>query len=84
MGFGTGLNAILSLQWARAQKIFLEYTSFKYDPILQKEYSALNYGKNLNLSQELITLHEAMWNFQIKKIRGPRGKREMVRATRLL
>jgi tRNA U34 5-methylaminomethyl-2-thiouridine-forming methyltransferase MnmC len=66
MGFGTGLNALLSLQWARANSIAINYTSIESDPLQQIEYTALNYGSFLNLPHELQALHEAEWNVTVQ------------------
>src|SRR5207249_4268668 len=48
MGFGTGLNALLSLQQAihNQQKIY--YHTFELFPLQQGEYMILNYTKQLH------------------------------------
>jgi tRNA U34 5-methylaminomethyl-2-thiouridine-forming methyltransferase MnmC len=66
MGFGTGLNALLSLQWGKQNSIPIHYTSIETDPLNQEEYTALNYGSFLNMSHELLALHDAEWNLAIK------------------
>lgn len=66
MGFGTGLNALLSLQWAIKNSISINYTAIESDPLNQSEYTALNYGDFLQMSHELLALHDAEWNLSIR------------------
>jgi tRNA U34 5-methylaminomethyl-2-thiouridine-forming methyltransferase MnmC len=66
MGFGTGLNALLSLQWAIAKSISINYTAIESDPLKQAEYTELNYGDFLQMSHELQALHEAEWNLSVR------------------
>lgn len=66
MGFGTGLNALLSLQWAIKNSISINYTAIESDPLNQAEYTALNYGDFLQMSHELLALHDAEWNLPIR------------------
>jgi tRNA U34 5-methylaminomethyl-2-thiouridine-forming methyltransferase MnmC len=66
MGFGTGLNVLLSLQWNRKNNIPIHYTTIESDPLNPDEYSILNYGNFLQLGQELQVLHKAAWEQPIK------------------
>ena len=66
MGFGTGLNALLSLQWANQHGIPINYTSIEKDPLNQEAYTALNYGDLLQMGHELLALHDAEWNLIVK------------------
>jgi tRNA U34 5-methylaminomethyl-2-thiouridine-forming methyltransferase MnmC len=66
MGFGTGLNALLSLQWANQHAIPIHYTAIETDPLKQEEYTALNYGDFLQMGHELLALHDAEWNLTVK------------------
>jgi tRNA U34 5-methylaminomethyl-2-thiouridine-forming methyltransferase MnmC len=66
MGFGTGLNALLCLQWSIQHSIHLNYTAIESDPLKPEEYDVLNYGALLDLRHELLALHEAEWNLPIR------------------
>lgn len=66
IGFGTGLNALLSLQWAREKSIPIYFTTIELDPLLPIEYTALNYADRLDLKHELLALHEAEWSVEVK------------------
>jgi len=78
IGFGTGLNALLSVQFAVENQISMHYDSIEAFPISREEAEALNYGslfseKWQNLSLEI---HDFPWNesiavneyFQLTKI----------------
>ena len=61
-GFGTGLNALLTLEALSEKKLpgklIIEYTSLEKYPLSSEEYQSLDYGdKNLFLA-----MHEAPWS----------------------
>lgn len=60
MGFGTGLNALLSWQYASANGLIVHYTSIDKYPITVEEAALLNYGTLLS-SEGLLHLHQAAW-----------------------
>jgi tRNA U34 5-methylaminomethyl-2-thiouridine-forming methyltransferase MnmC len=62
MGFGTGLNALLSLIWARTNHIKIEYHSIEAYPISSALAMQLNYGQIYNADADYIHLHQADWN----------------------
>lgn len=66
IGFGTGLNAVLTLKWAREKSIPINFTTIELDPLLPVEYTALNYADQLQLTHELLALHEAAWSVEVK------------------
>lgn len=66
IGFGTGLNAVLTLKWAREKSIPIKFTTIELDPLLPVEYEALNYADQLQLTHELLALHEAEWSVRVK------------------
>ena len=79
MGFGTGLNAFLSLLTAREKKVEIEYCSIEKYPLLSHEYTLLNFPDVLGESRELfLKLHESEWDsqncitpgFKLKKIKA--------------
>ena len=63
VGFGTGLNALLSLQYARANKIFMRYVTLETNPIDINIASMLNYGDLVEDSgSDFMRFHELPWN----------------------
>lgn len=63
LGFGTGLNALLSLQWAHKNKIITEFTSLEKYPLKAEEYNNLEYGYLVepDLQSEFMQMHESDW-----------------------
>ncbi|WP_242926454.1 tRNA (5-methylaminomethyl-2-thiouridine)(34)-methyltransferase MnmD [Pontibacter vulgaris] len=65
IGFGTGLNAILSLPFSLAQKAFIQYDTLEKHPLTADVIADLDYDK-LILNQELqdyfMRMHKAPWN----------------------
>ncbi|MBI1267819.1 MAG: tRNA (5-methylaminomethyl-2-thiouridine)(34)-methyltransferase MnmD [Cryomorphaceae bacterium] len=73
VGFGTGLNALLTAQYAAEQKLFLKYTTIEAFP-LTEEWKGLDYGdeelhKNLHVAdwEEKVDINE---HFSILKLRA--------------
>ncbi|MDR6300526.1 tRNA (5-methylaminomethyl-2-thiouridine)(34)-methyltransferase MnmD [Mesonia maritima] len=68
IGFGTGLNALLTAMEANQKKININYKGIEAYPIAEKEIENLNYGKQL--STEAIHLfekiHKADWEKQVE------------------
>ena len=78
IGFGTGLNALLTAQWARENGVKIEYTTIELYPLTEEVYRELNYGRLLGDEGLFLGLHEAEWdvglvevteNFAIRKCR---------------
>ncbi|UOX32921.1 tRNA (5-methylaminomethyl-2-thiouridine)(34)-methyltransferase MnmD [Flavobacterium sediminilitoris] len=78
IGFGTGLNAFITLLEAEKRKQIINYVGVEAYPVLNEEIKSLNYSKELKVEekQELfIKLHETEWekenlitkNFLLKK-----------------
>lgn len=65
VGFGTGLNALLTLQYARHNSLFIRYTTLEPFPLLQDVWSKLNYGDRDKGEHHFRALHEAGWNSEI-------------------
>jgi len=65
MGFGTGLNALLSLLYAREQGLDLRYTALEAYPIALELAERLNYPLHLSLSDEdrelFLDMHRFPW-----------------------
>ena len=61
MGFGTGLNALLTYQFANKNQLPIHYTTVELYPITQQVITELNYGKQLQLQTQFVKLHQANW-----------------------
>lgn len=62
MGFGTGLNALLSWQFALQNQISINYTALELYPILTEETTQLNFGEQLQMTDGFKQLHHCTWN----------------------
>ncbi len=65
MGFGTGLNCLLSFQYALKQHIRINYVALEAYPILQAEIKQLNFTQILkahHLQAVFEHMHEISWN----------------------
>ena len=59
IGFGTGLNALLALQWAEKEKINIKYTGVEVFPISMEVARKLNFPNLLNLDKEMfLKMHD--------------------------
>jgi tRNA U34 5-methylaminomethyl-2-thiouridine-forming methyltransferase MnmC len=79
VGFGTGLNAWLTMLHARSAGLIVSYESWEAFPLAPEEAAMLNYADRTGMPvQEFNTLHSAPWNvwvpldptFTLKKVRG--------------
>lgn len=64
MGFGTGLNALITMIESRSLDLKVHYTAIEAFPILQEEWSQLDYAMALNKPQADVhfrQLHETQW-----------------------
>lgn len=76
VGFGTGLNALLTLQRSIAEKISIHYTTLETFPIEEETWSTLNYTGTAESKVLFEKLHRANWNqpvgitsgFQLEKL----------------
>ena len=82
VGFGTGLNALLSLYQAIKGKLNVKYLALEPFPLEAREYSALNFATAIGepiLASNLLALHQAPWGtmqalhpeFSIHKVKEP-------------
>lgn len=80
MGFGTGLNALISLIEAQAMSLQVEYTAVEAYPVPQKEWQMLNYAEQLNApeyDEHFQLMHKSPWentvqiseNFSLTKLK---------------
>jgi len=62
IGFGTGLNSLITLVEAKKIQIKIAYTGIEAYPISIEEVATLNYPKQLNTSAQLFKkLHSCTW-----------------------
>ena len=87
VGFGTGLNAFLTLLKAEEQRKKVHYTTLEYYPVEEDIVKKLNYFELLDKTREadFLKLHDASWNkpeqitpfFTLEKIRVDFTKYEL-------
>lgn len=68
MGFGTGLNALITLIEAPSQKLKIDYTGVEAHPVLAHELAQLNYVKELkaeDYQKVFETMHAVDWGKSI-------------------
>ncbi len=65
VGFGTGLNTLLAVQWASKRIISIEYTSIENNPLDKFLTKELNYGPILNMSPQFSKIHDVEWNTNV-------------------
>lgn len=79
LGFGTGLNALLSWIYAERNQISINYHSIEAFPLTQKDIEVLNYPSLIDavdVTAKFHKIHECSWNvpvvlspcFQLNKI----------------
>ena len=82
VGFGTGLNAFLSIEWAGLNHMLVYYESIEAYPLDAKMISGLNYFIKDEVNRQVLeSLHSCSWNerisltdhFTIKKVEGKLG-----------
>jgi len=61
IGFGTGLNALLTLQESIRQQQPVHYIAIEPFPLTQTEFTQLNYGNLLYMQKEFQQLHTSPW-----------------------
>ncbi|WP_276367714.1 tRNA (5-methylaminomethyl-2-thiouridine)(34)-methyltransferase MnmD [Chryseolinea sp. H1M3-3] len=61
VGFGTGLNALLTLQHAVKHQQNIHFTTIELYPLPEDIWSALNYPTTLDLADEYREIHHASW-----------------------
>lgn len=67
VGLGTGLNAILSLLFAKEQDIKIRYHSLEKFPLDNRVLNQLNYTELFSSSKDLFeVLHQSEWEKEIK------------------
>ncbi|MHB1279009.1 MAG: tRNA (5-methylaminomethyl-2-thiouridine)(34)-methyltransferase MnmD [Bacteroidia bacterium] len=64
-GFGTGLNALLSLRFAQKHGLSLNYSSVEKFPLPKSIIHQINYGNELHMESSWETLHQLPWGAQV-------------------
>tara|TARA_B100001758_G_C18388412_1_gene601452 strand:+ start:1253 stop:1930 length:678 start_codon:yes stop_codon:yes gene_type:complete len=62
VGFGTGLNCLLSFIYAKKNNISIEYTALEIHPLSSQITDQLNYTSKLNEKIIFDKMHNAKWN----------------------
>ncbi|KXK37937.1 MAG: tRNA (5-methylaminomethyl-2-thiouridine)(34)-methyltransferase MnmD [Saprospiraceae bacterium] len=62
MGFGTGLNAVLTKIWAEQHKVEIIYHTVEAYPVSLDTIRQLNYGALFGHHDDLVALHELNWD----------------------
>jgi len=66
VGFGTGLNALLTLHYAQSKGLSIFYHALEKYPVKAKEYSVLNYASQTLLDEaSFLNLHHADWGSNV-------------------
>jgi len=68
VGFGTGLNALITLLEAPRQQLSVGYTSLEAYPVTRSEWEALDYGRLFpepGAPEAFTALHEATWEREV-------------------
>jgi tRNA U34 5-methylaminomethyl-2-thiouridine-forming methyltransferase MnmC len=76
LGFGTGLNAFLSAQWASQNNQVVNYTSIEKYPLSENEFQRLNYGDIVGEKKMYKNITTSKWSefveisnsFKLKKL----------------
>lgn len=67
VGFGTGLNALMSICEAEKQNLTIHYHTFEKYPLSIEQANDLNYAEKLNCSDALFKeLHACNWNENVQ------------------
>lgn len=68
VGFGTGLNALLALEFAEAQGLTIHYTTLEPFPLSTEVTNQLNYGSLIadgSFEEDFKALHAAPWGEEV-------------------
>lgn len=65
IGFGTGLNALLTLEEARRSRLAITYESWETYPLPESIWSQLNYGTIVGDTPAFQSIHAAAWDVRV-------------------
>lgn len=67
IGFGTGLNALLTAQKANSKKVNVKYHTMELFPVTKDNYSKLNFTELIGSEDDaLLNLHKSTWEEEHK------------------
>jgi tRNA U34 5-methylaminomethyl-2-thiouridine-forming methyltransferase MnmC len=66
VGFGTGLNALLTLETVSQSSTHVSYTSIETFPLENEIWSQLNYARTAASSDMFAAIHRADWNSPVQ------------------
>ncbi len=66
IGFGTGLNALLTYNFCNQNKIPINYESLETIPVSHDVYNQLNYTDRIGYNEVFQKMHDCPWNQQNK------------------
>ena len=66
MGFGTGLNALMTWIESDTKQQYVSYTGYEKYPLRESEFSQLHYGELFHKKQSFDSLHHSEWNQEIQ------------------
>ena len=67
VGFGTGLNALLTRQQADNKKVYVNYHTIELYPVAQNDYLQLNFTELIGLEKDtFLDLHKTPWEAEHK------------------
>lgn len=68
LGFGTGLNALLTLRESNLQNRIVYYHAVEKYPLIFQEYNQLNYEDVIDSCPKgmLLAMHDSPWNIPVK------------------
>lgn len=66
IGFGTGLNAVLTAQALNNKACQVHYSSIEAYPLEEEIWSALNYSSKLQVEEFFEKLHRAPWDVSVQ------------------
>jgi tRNA U34 5-methylaminomethyl-2-thiouridine-forming methyltransferase MnmC len=63
IGFGTGLNALMTYREAERQNLTIHYLTFEKYPLSMEQAESLNYAEKLDVNKAVFTeMHGCKWN----------------------
>ncbi len=62
VGFGTGLNALLTIDKVRDTNVVIGYMAIEAFPVEKEVWGALNYTHSIGLKEHFTSLHQLPWN----------------------
>lgn len=68
IGFGTGLNALLTLRYALEHQVSIHFVSLEPFPLQEDVYGVLNYASlftDEHANAQFLALHEAEWETEV-------------------